>query len=108
MSDYTEAPPRWPARRRTRGKPVGHWRVAAHEAIEAALAAGRALALEGRALELHVSRHGYPFGERRNHPYRVWLHEFHRIVRGYRGPMSSKARKRIRERAARGQLVLFM
>jgi hypothetical protein len=106
MSDYA-ASPRWPARKPSPG-PKRPWRQQAHEAIMAAIAAGKELGLEGRKLELHVSRNGYPFGKRRNHPYKVWLHEFHRVLHGYRGPFDPRAKARLRRRAkAPGQLELF-
>lgn len=106
MSDYA-ASPGWPRRKRIPGPKVP-WREVAHEAITAAIGAGKELGLEGRQLELHVSRTGYPFQGRRNHPYKVWLHEFHRILHGYRGPFDDRAKARLRRKAkARGQLELF-
>jgi hypothetical protein len=110
MSDYaTTTTVAWPARKRRPGpKRATSWREDAHAAITAAIVVGKALGLEGRKLELHVSRTGYPFGARGNHPYKVWLDEFHRILHGYRGPFSDRARKRRRELAAApGQLTLF-
>jgi hypothetical protein len=109
MEDYPTLEARWPRRPRVRQPQERPWRERAHEAITAAIAAAKELGLEGRALELHVSRKGYPFGERCNHPYRVWLHEYHRIVHGTRVPFDPRARK---ARAAKhgpapGQLALF-
>lgn len=112
MSDYMALHPaerpKWPRRRRLDpSRPAPKWRERAHDAIMAAIAAGKELGLEGRSLELHVSRHGYPFDARCNHPYRVWLHEYHRVLHGRRVPFDARARKRLRERDAPGQLALF-
>jgi hypothetical protein len=109
MSEYTVAPPAWPRRARPgpRRALAPAWRERAHDAIVAAIAAGKALGLEGRKLELHVSRNGYPFDVRCNHPYRVWLHEYHRVLHGRRVPFDPRARRRLRERDAPGQAKLF-
>lgn len=53
---------------------VSPWRVESARVIETLLAEGQVLGLSGRDLCRHVSR-GYPFGARKGHPYRVWLHE---------------------------------
>ena len=111
MSDYAVNDPGgpWPRRARARRFPAGSpsWREQAHDAIVAAIAAGKELGLTGRKLELHVSRQGYAFQVRANHPYRVWLHEYHRILHGRRVPFDPRARKRLRERDAAGQARLF-
>jgi hypothetical protein len=108
MREYAVGYPGWHHPGRKVGAPSTPWRQAANEAITAAIAEAKALGLEGRALELHVSR-AYPFGDRANHPYRVWLHEYHRVLHGRRVPFDHRARK---ARAARngpapGQLNLF-
>jgi hypothetical protein len=100
MSDYSVARPPWPRRaprRKRPGKPT--WREEARAAIVAAIAAGKELGLEGRRLELHVSRTGYPFQVRCNHPYRAWLYEFHAILHGRRVPFDPRARARLKARA---------
>ncbi len=56
------------------------WRTASRQFITEALAKGRALGLEGKALEKHVSA-AYPFGERAMLPYKIWLHVFAQLVR---------------------------
>jgi hypothetical protein len=110
MSDYmTREPMVWPNRprdwkaRKHASRKGDSWRMKAYAAIVAALKVGRAAGLTGRALELHVSRTGYPFGTRRNYPYEVWLDCFRRLLRGYQGPASRKARKP----RVPGQLELF-
>jgi hypothetical protein len=66
---------------------ASYWRQKSRAVIEAALAEGRAKGLEGKALERHVSD-AYPFGERLNWPYQIWLNEFALLVRGRLKPMS--------------------
>jgi hypothetical protein len=68
------------------------WRAPARAAIQVALEGGRALGLEGKALEKHVSG-AYPFGERAMYPYKIWLHEFDRLVRGRRRPFERRKPK---------------
>ncbi|HXS24461.1 MAG TPA: hypothetical protein VN719_09540 [Gemmatimonadales bacterium] len=59
------------------------WGQEARESIDRALEEGRRLGLEGRELERFVSK-AYPFQGRENYPYKVWLREFDRLVRGDR------------------------
>lgn len=56
---------------------ISPWRREAWETIEKAKASGKALELEGRELRRHVSK-AYPFGERKQWPYKVWLSEMRR------------------------------
>lgn len=51
------------------------WRAACAPAIATAIEQGRAQGLSGDALRRYVGEHGYPFGERRYWPYKVWLDE---------------------------------
>jgi hypothetical protein len=97
----------WHTKRR--GTPrAKEWREAAHQAITTAIAEGNQLGLTGRKLELHVSRAGCPFPTRRGYAYEVWLDAFRRRLRGYRGPMDYRARKRRRAaRVSPGQAELF-
>jgi hypothetical protein len=83
------------------------WRMEAAAVISEALEEGRAQGLEGKSLARFVSK-AYPFGERTNYPYKVWLHEFERQVKGVNVPYSSRARqKRRRALFASGQTWLF-
>lgn len=68
------------------------WRRESMKVIAAALASGRAAGLEGKALEKHVSD-AYPFHQRAMHPYKIWLHEFARQVRGSKKPFEARAKK---------------
>ena len=54
------------------------WRDAARRAILAAKADGEREGLAGAALEKHVRKFGYPFGEREMHPYKIWCSEMTR------------------------------
>jgi hypothetical protein len=109
MSDYAAVSrPAWPRRERKRGPAAVRWRERANAAIVTAIAAGKEAGLEGRELELYVSRNGYPFEGRVNHPYKVWLDEFHRILHGYRGPFDERAKANMRKRkVVPGQRDLF-
>jgi hypothetical protein len=60
---------------------MSYWRDKSRSVIAAALKEGRAVGLEGKALEKHVSA-AYPFGLRENHPYKIWLSEFNFQVKG--------------------------
>lgn len=81
-------------------------RPAARVAIDILLAEAEQLGLRGRAILRHVYR-GYPWGERRGHKYRIWLHEVELCVRGVDLPFTSLARRKHRARKPSGQLVLF-
>lgn len=73
---------------------MSYWRTKAHAVITASLKEGREKGLEGKDLERHVSE-AYPWGERANHPYKIWCNVFALLVRGDKKPMSrSKAKKR--------------
>ncbi len=61
------------------------WRTVSQNVITKALEEGRALGLDGKALEKHVSA-AYPFGERAMLPYKIWLHVFAQLVRGSKKP----------------------
>ncbi len=61
------------------------WRQQANIAIRAAMDTGKSQGLEGAELEAYVRANGYPFGERRYHPYRVWCDEVYRVL-GIRKP----------------------
>lgn len=67
---------------------MSRWRLVSMQVIRDALEGGRKLGLEGKELERHVSA-AYPFGERAMHPYKVWLHEFARQVRGSKKPFGA-------------------
>ena len=49
------------------------WQTTVDEAIENGLVAGRHAGLSGDALRKFVSKDFYPFFDRANHPYKVWL-----------------------------------
>lgn len=68
------------------------WRTESRRVITEALASGRAIGLEGKALEKHVSN-AYPFGERAMTPYKIWRHVFAQLVRGVNKPMESHKKK---------------
>ena len=51
---------------------MNKWRKQAIIAIDAETKVGKALGLSGAELEAHVRKHGYPFGEREMHPYKIW------------------------------------
>jgi hypothetical protein len=67
------------------------WRSEAHLVICQALGEGRHLGLVGKDLVKHVSD-AYPFGERANTPYKIWLQEFNVLVKGH--PRKTMAGKR--------------
>jgi len=71
---------------------MSHWRTTSMRVIFTALESGRAAGLEGNALEQHVSA-AYPFGERAMHPYKIWLHEFAKQVRGSKKPFERRKPK---------------
>jgi hypothetical protein len=54
------------------------WRREAARAIDEAIDRGRAEGLAGMELKAFVRKHGYPFGPRKHHPYKVWLSEMRR------------------------------
>ena len=81
------------------------WGDEAREWIGEALEEGRRQGLEGRELERFVSR-AYPFGERRNWPYKAWLRAFDEIVRGGRRRREKRAAER-REKEGPDQKLLF-
>jgi hypothetical protein len=54
------------------------WRDKAAVAIDAAIDAGRTAGLSGDDLEAYVRKHGYPFGPREMHPYKIWCSEVRR------------------------------
>lgn len=56
------------------------WRMRARAAVAEALKQAPA-GLDGPALRKHISTF-YPFGERRFHPYKVWLSEVSKVLRG--------------------------
>jgi hypothetical protein len=58
-----------------------YWRINARRVIHKAMRAGQELGLGRIALEKHVSA-AYPFGPRSGHPYKIWLSEVGRLVRG--------------------------
>ena len=57
---------------------MGGWRCVARRAIKAASNAAIANGLAGKDLEAYVRKHGYPFGERDYHPYKIWCDEMRR------------------------------
>jgi len=63
--------------------PRATWRQIAAMVIEKALESGRKEGLDGDELERHV-KEAYPFGARKWYPYKVWLEEFNRALRGRR------------------------
>jgi len=65
------------------------WRAEAAKVVQAAIETGEARGLTGPALLRHV-RQAYPFGERRNHPYKIWLSEVNRQL-GRSTPKPPKA-----------------
>lgn len=71
---------------------MSHWRRTARSIIVKALQEGRAQGLAGKPLEKFVSER-YPWGERRMHPYKIWLNEFALLVRGERKLMAASKKK---------------
>ncbi len=67
------------------------WRTEAAKVVQAAIATGEARGLTGPALLRHI-REAYPFGPRRNHPYKIWLSEVNRQL-GRSTPKPPKIRR---------------
>jgi hypothetical protein len=80
-------------------------RPLARAAIDELLGEAELLGLEGASALRHVYR-GYPWGERRGHQYRIWLHEVELVVRGIDRPFTYLARRRKQGRAI-ADLPLF-
>lgn len=59
---------------KTHGVYISSWRLAAQEAIAKALKEADEQKLDDEATWKHVSK-AYPFGQRRYHPYKIWLSE---------------------------------
>lgn len=59
---------------KTYGVYISSWRLAAQEAIAKALKEADEQKLDDEATWKHVSK-AYPFGQRRYHPYKIWLSE---------------------------------
>lgn len=59
---------------KTNGVYISSWRLAAQEAISRALEVADSQELDEEATWEAVSK-AYPFGQRRYHPYKIWLSE---------------------------------
>lgn len=80
------------------------WRREAAHVIARTLPTYQAQGLTGKALKRAVGSH-YPFGERRNWPYKCWLREL-AIAVGEQ-PRSRPRSRRSGNRDVPGQLLLF-